>query len=405
MAKRSEVPRFGALQTVRAVCFANGIAAPYCAEIMAEMGADVIWIEKPSEPDSLREGNGLAAEAERRNMRSLALDVTISEGKDIFFELIKETDMVIESSPVGEFTKMGFSDETLWEVNPKLVIAHISPYGQTGDPDYVKAPIESDLVAQAFGCLSWINGYQDRDPIPSQYQTSDYYSAFFALAGGIAAIMNARKTGKGESIDIAAYETVFRPSAQKVMDYLNTGKVPWREGNRNSMTTGWGIYPCGDGNFIQTLFLGGTVMKNGLPLLGLEFGSEEYPATEIHALITTPAGKKMEKALLEFCAARTAEQCQAEFMAAGVPASLVMTYDQASHHPHYIARETFTEWENVDGKKIKGPNIFPVFQRETGRIWRGCPSLGMDSVDILEELGKTPEQISTLIDKGVIIGK
>lgn len=403
MAKRTDVPKFGPLQTVRVINTSNGIATGFCSTMMAEMGADVIWIENPNELDDARKADGLEAECDRRNLRSLACDISTPDGKQIFTELLKNTDIVLESFQVGKFAEWGYSDDELWVINPKLTIVHISPYGQTGVDEYVHAPVMSDLVAQAFGCLTFINGYKDRDPIPPQYQSTLYFAASYAAACGIAAVMNARECGKGESIDIALYETIFRPSAQKVVDWLNRGMMPWREGNRNSMTTGWGIYPCGDGNCVQTLFLGGTVMKNGLPLLGLEFGSEEYPATEIHALITTPAGKKMEKALLDFCAKRTAAQAASEFMAAGVPASLVMTYEEAKKNPQYIARESFTEWETVEGKKVKGPNVFPVFTNNRGRIWRGCPTVGMDTEDILSELGKSPEEIERLKESGAVL--
>lgn len=403
MVKRSDVPEFGPLCSCKVINASNGTPTGFCATIMAEMGADVIWVENPNDLDPARAESGLEAECDRRGQRSLSVDIATSQGKDIFLTLAKESDLILESFPVGVFEKRGFSDDELWAVNPKLVIVHISPYGQTGVDEYVHAPIMSDLVTQAFGCLTFINGYKDRDPIPSQPETSFFYGASFAVASGIAGVLKARESGVGESIDIALYETIFRPTAQKVLDWLNRDMVPWREGNRNSMTTGWGIYPCGDGKCVQTLFLGGTVMKNGLPLLGLEFGSEDYPDTEIHSLITTPAGKRMEKALLDFCAARTAEQAASEFMAAGVPASLVMTYESAEKNPHYIARETFIEWEKVSGEKVKGPNVVPVFQNNPGRIWRGCPTVGMDSDDILIEIGKTPKEIAVLKESGIVL--
>jgi L-carnitine CoA-transferase len=402
MAKRVDVPKFGPLQTVKVINASTGTATGFAATMMAEMGADVIWVENPNALDPAR--GCLEVESDRRNLRSIATDISTAEGKEIFLDLIKDADIVLESFQVGKFAEWGFSDEELWAVNPKLVVIHISPYGQTGVEEYVKAPIMSDIVAQAFGCLTFINGYEDRDPIPSQFNNTYYFAASYAIACGIAGILKARECGVGESIDISLYETIFRPTAQKVVDWLNSGLMPWREGNRNSITTGWGIYPCGDGECIQTLFLGGTVMKNVLPLLGLEFGSEEYPANQINADIRTPAGKKMEKALLEFCAKRTAAQATAEFMAAGAPASLVMTYAKAKENPQYIARETVTSWENVEGDTVKGPNVFPQFARNTGKIWRGCPAVGMDSDDILAELGRTPEEIAALKESGAVIG-
>ena len=132
--KRNEIPQQGLLQGVRVVVSAISVAGPFAAEVLADMGADVIQLENPKNPDFSHGGPnpGWQNESHRRNMRDITLDVTKPKGREAFLRLMKETDIFIESSKGGQWAGWGLSDEFLWKVNPKLVIAHISGYGQTG---------------------------------------------------------------------------------------------------------------------------------------------------------------------------------------------------------------------------------------------------------------------------------
>lgn len=402
MAQKSDIPQFGLLQGLKCVNAALSTAGPWAGALMAEWGADVIWVENVKGIDVLRGKGGMAAEHERRNMRTICLDVAKPDGKKILLGLLKDADIFIEASRGGTYDKFGLSDEVLWEANPKLVIAHISGFGQSGLPEFVKRA-SYDPIAQAFGGMMQLNGMPGDPPMPSMMSVADYYTGYLTLASCLAAVMKARETGQGESIDIAQYEAVIRSQTQRPMDWFVDRKPFVKEGHRNYMTAGWGSYQCKDGEWVYMLFLGTGVMKAGLPLLGLEYGSEMYPTTKHFALVGTPAGELLDQRISEFCMARTCEEAERELEAAGVPVSRIMTYNMIENHPHYAARESLTEWDAVDGRRLKGSNVVPKIKNRPGRIWRGCPTTGMDNEDILVELGWSPEEIAALYEKGVIL--
>lgn len=401
MAKKTEMPQFGTLAGVKVVHATQSVAGPICAQLMADYGAEVIWIESPLSPDIARTGTGMAAQQDRRNQRTIALNIPSPEGKEIFFKLIKDADIFIETSRGGQYAKWGLTDEIMWEHNPRLVIVHISGFGQDGVAEYVTRA-SYDPIAQAFGCYMQLNGFPDRPPVPAFPVVADYLTGLLALSSALAALFKAKETGRGESIDVAQYEALMRFQNVYPLDYLNLGQVPVREGNHSRTAAGYGCYTCKDGKEVYMLFLGGGVLKNGLPFLGLEWGSEEFPSKLPVVFLGTPGGNKLEAKIKEYCSGKTADEVEQELNDIGVPCSKIMDYESAVNHPHYQARNVFVEWEKVDGKKVKGVNVFPKFKNNPGRIWRGAPGIGMDNEDILAELGLSPDEILKLYDKKVI---
>lgn len=402
MAKRVDVPKFGLLSDLKVVNAATATAGPFCAQVMAEMGADIIWIEKPHNMDNLRNKGGQAAENERRNIRSMCLNIAKPEGKAVLLDLVKDADIFMEASKGGQYDRMGLTDDVLWEVNPKLVIAHLSGYGQTGVHEYVTAG-SYDATAQAFSGLTFLTGYEDRDPVPGYLLQADYYTAFQALVSLLAGVLRARETGIGDSIDVAQYESGVRQQGIKLMNYLNSGVQPKREGTRNSTKVGCGAYICSDDELVYMDISNKIAIKNALSLLEIDFEAENDDLEYIS--IDTTFGKKIEKALINYCASRTALECEQQMVRAGVPCSQVMTYEKAEQHPQYIKRGSIAEWEAVDGRNLRGPEMVIRAKNHPCRLWRGCPRVGQDNVDILEEIGRSPSEIKSLYEQKIVIEK
>lgn len=403
MAKRSDVPKFGPLQGVRVAHASQSIAGPFVCQIMAEFGADVIWLENSLVMDIARADTGMTIEQDRRNQRNLCLNIPSPEGKEIFLKLMEETDIFLEASKAGQYDKWGLTDEVLWEHNPALVIVHISGFGQTGDADTIKRPAY-DSVGQAFGCLMRMNGFADRPPVSAMPFLGDYLTASLASTTALAALHRAKQTGKGESVDLAQFEAMMRCQLNYPLDDLNYGLKFTREGNHSSFRAGLGTYRCMDGE-IHIFIVGMGVLKKGLPFLGLEFGSKEFPADQPVVLPDTPGGNLLEEKLIEFCQTHTVDDAEKQLIAHGIPCSKIMDYVSAYKHPHYKAREVFTEWDTVDDRHIIGVNVIPKLKNEPGRIWRGAPTIGMDNEDILTDLGVSAEKIQELYDKQIIVKK
>ena len=399
--RKSEIPDFGLLNGVKVVHSSTVVAGPIAAEIMAENGADVIWIESPKALDTNRGKGGMGAESERRNMRNISFDIFSDEGRDILKNLLTDADIFLESSKGGTWAKHGITDEVLWEWNPRLVIAHFSGYGQSGDPDYVTRGCY-DPVCQAFSGLMQMQGFTDREPPAAREVPTDYTAGLTGFGMCMAGLLKARETGKGESFDLAQFETAMRYQNQRPMDWFNRGVPAAPTGSHNDITAAWGAYTCADGNRVYLMFLGPNVMRKGLPLFGWEFDSELFPATQNFAPLATEGGQMLEKAVTEYCATHTAKEVEDELCSRGVPCSRVMDYEMAAEHPHYIARGTFMEWDAVDGRHLKGVSPVPKIANNPQQIWRGCPTPGMDTDDILRDHGYSEERILELHEKGIL---
>jgi L-carnitine CoA-transferase len=390
-------PDFGLLNGYRVVMIGLSVAAPFAGELYAEHGADVIWIENPKVIDPSRNSRkGGAWQQDRRNMRSLSLNYFQGEGRDVFLKLIASADVLIEGSVGGRFDKIGLSDEVLWAANPGLVIAHVSGYGQTGDPKYVSRP-SYDPTAQAFGCLMRMNGVLGQPSIPAMTFPGDYTASFYAFGMTLAALLKRAQTGHGESIDLAQFELLARVQANYPLDYLRFGLDYTKEGSHSLICAGYGTYACADGKEVYILYLGAGVLARGLGLLGLEYGSELFPEGSSMAPINTAPGDALEAALAEFFADHTAAEAEELFYQAGVPCAQIMDYETAKTNPQYLAREVFTTWAAADGETIlPGVNIMPRLKNNPGQIWRGAPAIGMDNDDILAELGISPDTVARL---------
>ena len=228
-------------------------------------------------------------------------------GRAWFFELLKQADILVDGFRGGQMAKWGMTDEALWEVNPKLTIAHISGFGQTGDPAYVSRA-SFDGIGQAYGCFMEMNGYPDRLPVLAFPQVSDYYAGFMASIGALAGYINAQRTGKGDSVDVAQYEAMLRCEGFYALNYLNTGALPVREGSHSTSSAGYGTYICQDGVPIYTLILGPGVVRAALPLFGLEYGSELFPEGTPVISFGSEAGNVLEEAMEAFFGSHTAEE-------------------------------------------------------------------------------------------------
>lgn len=404
--QNSSKPEFGLLSGLRVIMIGLSVAAPFAGELYAEHGADVIWIENPKAVDSARVARkGGAWQQDRRNMRSLAMNYRSEKGREAFLRLIETTDVLIEASVGGSFDKAGLSDEALWERNPGLIIAHISGFGQTGDPDYVRRA-SYDPIAQAFGCAMRMNGVDGIPSMPAMPFPGDFSAAFYAFGMSLAALYKRAQTGKGESIDIAQYELMVRLQANYPTDYLRYGLDYVKEGPHSLICAGYGTYKCMDGNEIYTLFLGAGAVERGLSILGLEYGSEDYPAGSTLVPINTPAGDRLEAALNDYVSTHTAEEVERAFCAARVPCSRLMDYEQAKTNPQYVAREVFTTWKAADGvTDIPGVNVMPKLRNNPGQVWRGAPNVGMDNEDILTSLGYGEDEISEMYGEGILSSK
>lgn len=401
MAKKTDIPNFGPLNGVRVVHCSQSLAGPFAASLMADLGADVIWVESAVGQDVSRIAPGMAAQLDRRNMRTIKLNVNTPAGKEVLLRLVREADIFLEASKPGQYKKWGLTDEVLWGENPQLVITHISGFGQWGDPDYVSRA-SYDPIAQAFSGVMYMNGLPGRRSAPAEVSISDYYTGYMAAFASLAAYISAARTGKGDSIDVSQYESTLRCEAGWPLDIWNDSGRPFVQGKGNNGNVGFNSYMCSDGREVYMVIIGPALLKRLMALLDLPYNEGIFAGCINNVKEGTPAGEVLEKAIVDFCASRTSAEAEKAFAEAGLPCSRILSHMEMLDHPHYVARESLTRWQRVDGGELTGQNVTPKLKRNPGRIWRGCPLPGMDNEDILGELGYTRADIEAMYAEGVI---
>lgn len=405
--------QFGPLQGVRILSTGSLIAQPFAASLAAEMGAEVIQVERPGEGDAAwrhlgvqlptKDGTGKIATTwiqERRNEFYVTLDFSQPEGRDLFLQLIKACDIWMESSKPGTYAKWGLSDEAVLKENPKIVIAHVSGYGQTGHPDYL-GRASYDMIGQAFGGLMYQTGFPDPDPpVRANPWTADYITALFCLWSSLAGYIYAQRTGKGQAIDISQFESIHHLLSGTMVEYFSQGFIRNRSGNRATAFQPYDAFQAKDG-WVVVGAVGLAVFSRVCRVLGLD--PEEEKWKNAHSDINSIEGIEFDAMLRGWIAEHTVKEVVETMNAAQVACCPIMNSKDMAEDSHYQARRVHIEWEDDQAGKVKGTGIAPSFSLTPGKIWRGSVPVGHDNETVYTRLAHlSREKVAELKEKGVI---
>jgi crotonobetainyl-CoA:carnitine CoA-transferase CaiB-like acyl-CoA transferase len=402
---------FGPLQGVRIVSTGTLIAQPFAAELAAEMGAEVIQIERPGTGDvgwrklgaliPARDGGESIATnwiQERRNVFCITLDLAIPRGRDLFLKLAADCDIWMESSKPGTYARWDLDDESLWRVNPKLVITHVSGYGQYGDPRYV-ARASYDIVGQAFGGMMYQTGFPDNPPSRAAPWTGDYMTAMFTLWSSLAGLTYARAHGRGQSIDLAQYEALHRTLGGTMLEYFQLGQVRERSGNKAQGFQPLDSFQTADGWVVMGAL--SKVYNRLLRAIGLDCDDPKWQSARVN--LESIEGIEFDAILRGWTAERTTADVVRILNEAQVPCSPIMSAKDTAGDPHYRARSMHVEWEDPAAGLVKGIGVVPKFSHTPGKIWRGAPGVGQDNQRIYGELlGLSAAELDSLRREKVI---
>jgi len=404
--------QFGPLQGVRILSSGVIIAQPFAAAMAAEMGAEVIQIERPGIGDAVWrnlefpiEGpNGTRVAAgwvqNRRNSFHTTLDLSTPRGKEIFLDLIPQVDIWMESSIPGTYPAWGLDDETVLKANPKIVIAHVSGYGQDGHPDYLRRA-SYDFIGQAFGGLMNLTGFPDPDPpVKATPWTGDFITALFCLWSSLAGYIHAQKTGRGQVIDLAQYEAVHHTLAGTMVAYYELGLDRERNGNAAGIFQPYDAYRAKDG-WVNIAAIG-TVLDRLLTVLGLDPTDDKWQRAMFE--VDSPEWFEFDAILRGWAQERTVKEVVDTLNAVQVACSAIMTPKDIAEDPHYEMRNVHIEWEDVNlGRKVKGTGICPKFSETPGEVWRGSVPLGYDTELVYGRLlGLSSDDLAKLTEQGVV---
>jgi crotonobetainyl-CoA:carnitine CoA-transferase CaiB-like acyl-CoA transferase len=404
---------FGPLQGVRVLSTGALIAQPFAAALAAEMGAEVIQIERPGVGDVVwrnvgmklptRDGKGQVATSwiqERRNTLYVTLDLSRPEAREIFFTLARVSDIWMESSKPGSYAKWGFGDEVVLTENPGLVIAHVSGYGQSGHPDYL-GRASYDMIGQAFGGLMYQTGLPEPDP-PTRAApwTADYITALFVLASSLAGYVHAQKTGRGQSIDVSQFECIHHLLSGTMVEYFANGFVRERTGNKATAFQPYDTFRASDG-WVVVAAVGKVVFDRVLPVIGLD--PEDPKWGEAVTDLESIAGIEFDAILRGWIAERSVAEVVEAFNRAQVACCPILSSRDTAEDPHYRARNVHVEWEDEQVGKVKGVGVVPKFSATPGKIWRGSVPIGHDNELVYGKLaGLDGAALARLREQGVI---
>ncbi len=389
------VPAFGPLEGIRVVGTGVLVAQPYIGTKLAEFGAEVIHVERPggdvfrSTAPHLTRGprpHGCDEAEVTKNKLSMGLDLKRARGVELLMALWKISDVWMESSAPGTLDRSGITSELALAVNPSLVIVRVSTYGQYGKQEYLGRP-GYDAIAQAYGGMMNLTGDPAGPPQRAKTYTGDYITALTGWAATMMALWEVKKSGRGQVIDLAQYEAVAQTNGNTLPLFTGEGAVYGHTGNRPPGFQPYDTFKCSDG-WVYIGALGGAIYDRVPKFLGLDPAEYSYEAcSKDAAAVDSEKGRELDRRLREYCAAHTALEIETALNEAKIGCARVFNTRDQYHDAHYAARETTVPvLDRQSGVPIRVYGVVPKLSLTPGRIWRGAPSIGDDTTDILANL-------------------
>jgi crotonobetainyl-CoA:carnitine CoA-transferase CaiB-like acyl-CoA transferase len=392
------------LEGLRVIEMGQLLAGPFTATILAYFGAEVIKIEPPG-GDPLRawrvvqDGTSLWYRSLGRNKKSVTLDLKSERGRDLALQLLRGADVLVENFRPGLMEEWGMGPEQVKELNPGLVYARISGYGQTG-PAANKPGYAS--VTEGFGGFRYINGKPGEAPVRPNISLGDTVSAIHAALGiALALIQRARPdSGLGQVVDVALYESVFNLMEGIVPEYDGAGVIREPAGTTLTGIVPTNTYCCGDGKHVVIGGNGDSIFKRLMTAAGRRDMAENPAMANNAGRIVHEA--EIDKALADWCAAHSSAHVINTLEAVRVPVGPIYSVEDMLEDPQYQARGMFESVE-IDGKPLKIPAILPKLDATPGRTdWPGL-GIGSHNDEVLRDILELDEaQIESLRADGVI---
>ena len=400
-AKQFQPEARGPLDDVRVLDLSRLVAGNILTHVLADLGVDVIKIEKPGRGDDLRnwQTNGVPLwwQVYARNKKSLCLDLRQAEGRDLLLRLVETSKILVENYRPGTLERMGLRPDVLLARNRQLVIVRVSGWGQTGP--YRDKPGFGSLI-EAFSGFAAMNGFADRPPVLPAFAMADAFAGLYGALAALTALRVAERGGPGQVIDLALLEPILAMLGPKAAEHRLTGETTPRMGSRCTIQAPRDVYPTKDGKYLA-LSTGTQAMAERL------FRAIGRADLQDDPRFRTNEGRlrhreEVEAVVAGFIAERTQAQALAFFDRAEVTVGPVHDEADLAADAYVAAREVLIELPDAQAGSLPMHNVVPRLSATPGALRRPAPRLGEHNAEILRALGCSDAEITALTEAGVL---
>lgn len=391
------------LQGYRVLDLGRVIAGPHLAQLLGDMGADVIHVEPPDTGDDSRHIPPFIGDMSvnflisNRNKRSITLNLKAERGVELLKDLVKQSDILIESNRPGVTERLGIDYDSLSRINPGLVMTSISGFGQTGPARHLAG---YNQIAQAMGGMMSLTGFPDGPPLRTAAIVGDYLASLYAAFGTMVALVHRDRTGRGQWVDASLYESMVAVLGPAFQEYLSFGTVRQRTGNWAPTMAPSDLYPAGDGH-VMVVAGNERHWKSLCGIMGRNDLVDHADFVNGRARVANVA--KVDSVIREWTQTRSCAEIIAALQQAGIPCATVNDVRQVAEDPQTHARKLVDTIVHPELGEVPTLGVLPKLSLTPGSIRMPPPDLGQHNHEVYGELlGLSRHEVDGLKAAGVI---